>query len=173
MRPARRRELFANGVEELGYSDCVSPTSCYEATAPPQSASDFTTDRRSSAMVTISALPSTSPLASPRPRPAEKCYSPRTPQHSQPALDGIFYQSRGRQTLRNIREPIGLFAAISQGQPPRGKLPIDPVRQMAVDPQRAVGRLTHEDTAYYFCTLTCAADFPARERFIGRSRETQ
>jgi adenylate cyclase len=91
-----------------------------------------------------------------------------------PALDGIFYQPRGRQTLRNIREPVELFAAIPQGQAARGKLRIDPVCQMAVDPQRAVGRLTHEDTAYFFCTLTCAAEFAGHpERFIGRSREAQ
>jgi adenylate cyclase len=85
-----------------------------------------------------------------------------------PALDGILYQSRGRQTLRNIREPIELFAAIPQGEPVRGKLSIDPVCQMAVDPEHAVGRLIFEDTAYFFCTLACAAEFArAPERFIG------
>jgi adenylate cyclase len=84
------------------------------------------------------------------------------------ALDGIFYQSRGRQTLRNIREPIELFAAIPQGQSVRGKLPIDPVCQMAVDPEHAVGRLIFEETAYFFCTLTCAAEFARHpERFLG------
>jgi adenylate cyclase len=34
-----------------------------------------------------------------------------------PSLDGICYEPRGRQTLRNIREPVELFAALSQGQP--------------------------------------------------------
>ena len=29
-----------------------------------------------------------------------------------PALESIFYEPRGRQTLRNIREPVELFAAI-------------------------------------------------------------
>jgi class 3 adenylate cyclase/YHS domain-containing protein len=84
-----------------------------------------------------------------------------------PALEGIFYQPRGRQTLRNIREPIELFAAIPQSQPAQDKLPIDPVCQMAVDPEHAAGRLIFEDTAYYFCTLTCAAEFARHpERFI-------
>jgi adenylate cyclase len=84
-----------------------------------------------------------------------------------PALDGIFYQPRGRQTLRNIREPIELFAAIPRGQPAPGRLPIDPVCQMAVDPEHAAGRLIFEDAAYFFCTLGCAAEFATHpERFI-------
>ena len=84
-----------------------------------------------------------------------------------PTLGGIFYQPRGRQTLRNIREPVELFAALPQGQPVHGKLPIDPVCQMAVDPEHAVGRLIFEDTAYFFCTLACAAEFAQHpERFI-------
>jgi adenylate cyclase len=77
-----------------------------------------------------------------------------------PALDGILYQPRGRQTL------VELFAAIPQGQPDHGKLPIDPVCQMAVDPKHSVGRLIFEDTAYFFCTLACAAEFARHpERF--------
>jgi adenylate cyclase len=85
-----------------------------------------------------------------------------------PSVGGIFYQPRGRQTLRNIREPVELFAAVPQGQPVHGKLPIDPVCQMAVDPEHAAGRLIFEETAYFFCTLTCAAEFATHpERFIG------
>jgi adenylate cyclase len=84
-----------------------------------------------------------------------------------PALGGIFYQPRGRQTLRNIRDPVELFAAIPQGESVHGELPIDPVCQMAVDPERAVGRLIFEDNAYFFCTLTCAAEFAEHpQRFI-------
>jgi adenylate cyclase len=49
-----------------------------------------------------------------------------------PELGGVFYEARGRQTLRNIREPVELFAAIPQGQPVHGKLPIDPVCQMGI-----------------------------------------
>jgi YHS domain-containing protein len=38
---------------------------------------------------------------------------------------------------------------------------------MAVDPERAVGRLIFEDNAYFFCTLTCAAEFAEHpQRFI-------
>jgi Cu+-exporting ATPase len=45
-------------------------------------------------------------------------------------------------------------------------LPIDPVCRMAVDPDRAAGRLTHEGTVYYFCSLPCAGHFASYpERF--------
>jgi adenylate cyclase len=85
-----------------------------------------------------------------------------------PELGGVFYEARGRQTLRNIREPVELFAAIPQGQPVHGKLPIDPVCQMAVDPEHAIGRLIFHDPAYFFCTLACAAEFARHpDRFIG------
>ena len=77
-------------------------------------------------------------------------------------LEGVFYEPRGRHTLRNVREPVDVFAAVRQSEPTRGRLPVDPVCRMAVDPDRAAGRLMHEGTAYFFCTLACAGEF-ARE----------
>jgi adenylate cyclase len=80
---------------------------------------------------------------------------------------GVCYQPRGRHTLRNVREPVELVAAVRQAAPADDRLTIDPVCQMAVDPAHAAGRLTVDDTAYFFCTLTCAAEFAAHpERFI-------
>jgi class 3 adenylate cyclase/YHS domain-containing protein len=79
-----------------------------------------------------------------------------------PELDGVYYQPRGRHALRNVRDPVELFAARRVGNAAAGELPIDPVCRMAVDPDHAPGRLIYEDTAYYFCTLTCAGAF-ARE----------
>jgi class 3 adenylate cyclase/YHS domain-containing protein len=81
-----------------------------------------------------------------------------------PDLDGVIYESRGRHELRNVREPVELFAALPLGAS-RDRLPIDPVCRMAVDPERAPGRLLHGGTAYFFCSLTCAGQFaqePAR-----------
>ena len=85
-----------------------------------------------------------------------------------PNVDGVLYESRGRQTLRNVREPVALVAAVRQGHTSDRGLAIDPVCRMVVDPDRAAGRLVYEDTAYFFCTLACAGDF-AREpgRFTG------
>ncbi len=48
-----------------------------------------------------------------------------------------------------------------------GRLPIDPVCRMAVDPDHAPGRLLYEGTAYYFCTLSCTGEFARDpERFL-------
>jgi adenylate cyclase len=75
-----------------------------------------------------------------------------------PDLEGVFYESRGRQSLRNVAEPVEIFAAFPIGRHAE-ELAIDPVCRMAVDPQRAVGRLVHDQTQYFFCSLTCAAAF--------------
>jgi adenylate cyclase len=84
-----------------------------------------------------------------------------------PDLDGVVYESRGRQTLRNIRDPVELVAAVRQTHTSDHGLAIDPVCHMAVDPSRAAGRLVFDETAYFFCTLTCAGEFARHpERFI-------
>jgi adenylate cyclase len=84
-----------------------------------------------------------------------------------PDLEGVFYEPRGRQTLRNVREPVDVFAAVRHSEPTQGRLPVDPVCRMAVDPDRAAGRLMHEGTAYFFCTLACAGEFAREpERFV-------
>jgi len=83
-----------------------------------------------------------------------------------PAPEGVVYESRGRRDLRNIREPVELVAAVRLGEAIDTQLAIDPVCQMAVDPDRAAGRLTYDGAAYFFCTLECAGEFARRpERF--------
>jgi adenylate cyclase len=79
-----------------------------------------------------------------------------------PELEGVFYEPRGRQVLRNVRERVDVFAAVPLSESAEGRLPVDPVCRMAVDPDRAAGRLLYEGTAYFFCTLACAGAF-ARE----------
>jgi adenylate cyclase len=76
-----------------------------------------------------------------------------------PELGGVFYESRGRTALRNVHEPVELFAAVRKGEATLGQLPVDPVCRMAVDRDRAAGRLMHDGTAYFFCTLACAGEF--------------
>jgi adenylate cyclase len=76
-----------------------------------------------------------------------------------PDIKGVFYEPRGRQQLRNVREPVELFAALRTGQDSEPGLAIDPVCQMAVDPDHAAGRLMYGGTAFYFCTLACAGHF--------------
>jgi adenylate cyclase len=82
-----------------------------------------------------------------------------------PDLEGVVYESRGRHTLRNVSEPVEIFAALEVGEN-AGRLPVDPVCRMAVDPERAPGRLLHDGTAYFFCSLACAGEFARQpERF--------
>ncbi len=75
-----------------------------------------------------------------------------------PDLDGILYEARGRQALRNVSEPVELVAAVRHGHPAAHRLAVDPVCRMVVDPRHAAGRLVYEDTAYFFCSLTCAGE---------------
>jgi len=83
-----------------------------------------------------------------------------------PELEGVLYEPRGRRVLRNVRDPVELFAAVRAGALRGGALPSDPVCRMKVDPDHAVGRLVYHDTAYFFCSLACAAQFAGNpERF--------
>jgi adenylate cyclase len=83
-----------------------------------------------------------------------------------PDLEGVVYESRGRHVLRNVREPVEIFAALEVGRN-ADRLPVDPVCHMAVDPERAPGRLLHDGHAYFFCSLACAGEFARRpERFV-------
>ena len=89
-----------------------------------------------------------------------------------PNLDGVLYEARGRQALRNVSEPVELVAAVRHGHPAGHRLAIDPVCQMVVDPRHGAGRLVYEDTAYFFCSLTCAGEFAAHpERYAAADGE--
>lgn len=79
-----------------------------------------------------------------------------------PDLEGVVYEPRGRRELRNVRDPVDLYAAVRVGAARQEALPCDPVCRMAVDPARAAGRLVYEDMAYFFCSLACAGEFARR-----------
>ena len=80
-------------------------------------------------------------------------------------MEGVLYESRGRQVLRNIAEPMEIFAVVRVDEG-LDQFTVDPVCQMAVDPQRAVGRLLLDEKAYHFCSLSCAGTFAQHpERF--------
>ena len=87
-----------------------------------------------------------------------------------PRLDGVLYETRGLHRLRNVAEPVELFAALRDGEHAGADLAIDPVCRMAVDPQRAVGRLEFRGDTYFFCSLRCVAQFAGQpEEFTGKS----
>jgi adenylate cyclase len=82
-----------------------------------------------------------------------------------PELEGVLFESRGRQSLKNVSEPVEVFAAVRIGASVE-RLPIDPVCRMAVSPDHAAGRLMYAGEAYFFCSLTCAGEFARQpERF--------
>jgi adenylate cyclase len=84
-----------------------------------------------------------------------------------PDLEGVLYESRGRHVLRNVAEPLEIFAVVRLDET-ADHLAIDPVCQMVVDPDRAIGRLQLDAKAYYFCSLNCAAAFAQHpERYTG------
>jgi class 3 adenylate cyclase len=76
-------------------------------------------------------------------------------------VDDIDFHERGRQALRNVEEPVLLYAAVRRGADAGPALPIDPVCRMAVDPDHAAGTITHEGTEYHFCSLDCVGRFAA------------
>lgn len=81
-------------------------------------------------------------------------------------IRGVELREHGRQSLRNVAEPVHLFAAVQQGAETSEGLPIDPVCRMAIDPQHSAGRLVHEGVEHHFCSLKCAALFAtAPERY--------
>jgi adenylate cyclase len=82
-------------------------------------------------------------------------------------LEGVRYESRGCPSLRNIRDPVELVAAVRHGQSREHRFAIDPVCRVAVDPEYAAGRLVIDDTVYFFCSLDCAGVFARHpQRFV-------
>ena len=82
-------------------------------------------------------------------------------------LGDVELVEHGRHSLRNVAEPVALYRAVARGaDEAAGALPIDPVCRMAVDPEHAAGRLSHDGVEFYFCSLECAGAFAAApERF--------
>jgi adenylate cyclase len=84
------------------------------------------------------------------------------------SVPGAELRERGRRALRNIAEPVLLYAARPEGDVSENRLPIDPVCRMAVNPERAAGTVIHEGARYHFCSLACLGRFAAAPaRFAG------
>ena len=70
-------------------------------------------------------------------------------------LEGVNLQPRGQRQLKNVRDPVELFAiAPADGGPP-GALAVDPVCRMAIQPAMAARTARHGRVTYYFCSDTC------------------
>lgn len=76
-------------------------------------------------------------------------------------LDSVELLPRGRRALKNVAEPVQLYAAVGEGGHSDAGLPIDPVCRMAVAPDRSAGTLRHGGRRFFFCSLACAGAFAA------------
>ena len=75
------------------------------------------------------------------------------------ALPGIELRAHGVEQLRNVREPVQLYAALREGSVARVEPHIDPVCRMAVDPESSAGWLGFAGIRHHFCSLACARAF--------------
>lgn len=84
---------------------------------------------------------------------------------------GIEISPRGRHELRGISVPVVIHSAAGVARGDGGGLPIDPVCQMAVDPEHCAGELRHQGITFYFCSLECAARFAERPSRYGHGSD--
>jgi adenylate cyclase len=73
-------------------------------------------------------------------------------------LEGVEFESRGEQRIRNVTAPVPLFAAVPDDRNSEARH-LDPVCRMLVAEGREAGSLRHRDTLYRFCSLECARRF--------------
>lgn len=73
-------------------------------------------------------------------------------------LEGVEYESRGEQRIRNVTAPVPLFAAVRDERSDEARH-LDPVCRMLVAEGREAGSFRHGGTLYRFCSLECARRF--------------
>jgi adenylate cyclase len=82
-------------------------------------------------------------------------------------VESVHFVERGRHVLKGIEEPVSIYLAVPSGEQSPEGLPIDPVCQMAVDPDRAAASVVHEGSRYQLCSLRCLRQFAADpERYV-------
>lgn len=64
----------------------------------------------------------------------------------------VIWEQLGEHRFRNVRDPVHILRA-SRPDAASDVLVTDPVCRMRLDPNRAAGRLRHEDHEYAFCSL--------------------
>lgn len=83
---------------------------------------------------------------------------------------GLAVAGVGSVEVHNIARPVELFEInlLEPAVPP----PVDPVCRMAVDRDRAQGRLRHQGRDFWFCSMRCAAAFAAGpDRYTGETSD--
>lgn len=97
--------------------------------------------------------------------------SEATRQAAGAALSDREVSPRGRRQLKNVPDPVAVFALVSEGQDAARDLPVDPVCRMVVDPAGCEEIRVHRGVTLHFCSEACAEAFDARpQRYMSGSR---
>jgi class 3 adenylate cyclase/YHS domain-containing protein len=90
-----------------------------------------------------------------------------TREEAEAALAPGQLQPRGRRRLKNVTDPVELYALVPETDA-ADRLPVDPVCRMAVDPQRAERLTVYRGVEYHFCSEGCADAFDSSpSRYCG------
>jgi class 3 adenylate cyclase/YHS domain-containing protein len=73
-------------------------------------------------------------------------------------LEGVTFESRGENVVRNVTAPIAVFAALHEERTGHERH-LDPVCRMVVAEGREAGRFRHHETEYRFCSQECIRRF--------------
>jgi class 3 adenylate cyclase/YHS domain-containing protein len=87
-------------------------------------------------------------------------------------IRGVGFEDRGDHPIRNLSQPVRLFAALREAAPARAMV-VDPVCRMVIAPARAAAVLIHDDVKYHFCSPLCAGRFAAAPADYVREAETE
>jgi YHS domain-containing protein len=74
--------------------------------------------------------------------------------------DGLELYDGGQRHFKNLVQPVSVFGAVARGAA-KGRLEIDPVCRMAVDPVRAASAKRRRGISYFFCSDECRRAFDA------------
>jgi adenylate cyclase len=83
-------------------------------------------------------------------------------------IEGVTFESRGENLVRNVAAPVAVFAALRERRR-RDERHLDPVCRMVVAEGREAGSLRHHETEYRFCSQECMRRFlDAPDAYISR-----
>ena len=86
-------------------------------------------------------------------------------------LEGVEFESRGEQRIRNVVASVALFAAVRDDRTTEERH-VDPVCRMVVAEDREAGSFRHRETVYRFCSLECGRRFLADpDAYVGHARQ--
>lgn len=92
-----------------------------------------------------------------------------------PGLPQFDFRFVGAKRFKNVKDPVRVYAAVDGSQPEkeRGRLTVDPVCRMAVDPARSEWQRLHRGATYCFCSEACATAFDADPEHYHRQRSSR